>query len=82
MVAAADLRGYLVMPQSTPAPGTLLLVETIDASWRDTADTMAVGGEVVFLLPTTVDTARGEQYLTHLAATRGIRTLCKRTDCP
>ncbi len=82
MVAAADLRGYLVMPQSTPAVGALVLVDHIEADQRQSAHAMAARGEVVLLLPPTVSVSRGSTYLDGLSSTRGIRTLCEREICP
>jgi hypothetical protein len=82
MVAASDLRGYLVMPQRLPAAGALVLVDRIDDAERGTANAMAESGEVVFLLPPTVETSRGTAYLDGLSTTRGIRTLCRREACP
>ena len=82
MVTAADLRGYLVMPQTTPAVGALVLVDHIEADQRQQAHAMAEHGEVVLLLPPTVPEARGSTYLDGLSSTRGIRSLCLREACP
>ena len=82
MVAATDLRGFLVMPQSTPAPGVLVLVDVIDDAEREAALALAGAGEVVLLLPPQTLQERGEQYLNDLPSTRGLHTLCKRARCP
>jgi hypothetical protein len=82
MVAANDLRGFLVMPQHTPSPGVLVLVDAIEDGEREAALALATAGEVVLLLPQQTPLARGEQYLNDLPSTRGLRTLCKRARCP
>lgn len=82
MVSAADLRGYLVMPQTLPAVGALVLVDRIEDAERAQAHAMAEQGEVVLLLPPAVEQERGSTYLDKLSSTRGIRTLCQREVCP
>lgn len=82
MVAASDLRGYLVKPESTPAPGLLVLVDAIDPAARASADQEAVAGRIVLLIEADTDTARAEDYLNRLASTRGVQTRCDRETCP
>jgi hypothetical protein len=82
MVSAADLRGYLVTPQTLPAMGVLVLVDDIDDAARAHALALAEAGELVLLLPPSVETARGVAYLDGLSTTRGVRTLCQRASCP
>ena len=81
MVAAADLSGFLVHPQTTPAAGVLVLVDAIDEASRTQAHQLATAGEVVMLIEPSVSTARGSDYLNRLSITRGVRTLCLRQEC-
>ena len=82
MVAAADLRGFLVMPEQHPSPGVLVLVDSIDDAEREAALALAAAGEVVLVLTPQTSLERGEQYLNDLPSTRGLRTLCKRSRFP
>ena len=82
MVSAGALRGYLVKPQTTPAPGVLVLVDDITPAARTAADQRAISGSVVLMVEPDTETARAADYLNRLESTRGIQTHCQRRSCP
>lgn len=79
VVAASDgLRGYLVKPQDTPAPATLMLVDALDEATRADADALAISGTVAFAVTADITTTRAAAYLEQLPDTRGVTTDCRR----
>jgi len=80
-VAASDgLHGYLVKPETLPAQGVLMLVDTLDDDSRSQADQLAREGSVALAIIADTPTERAQAYLDRLADTRGTRVRCLRTE--
>ena len=78
-----SVRGYLVKPESPPAPSVLLLVDRIDDAHRAEADGLARAGTVAFAVGPDSPTAEARAYLEGLPSTRGVEVRCRRAEgCP
>ena len=79
MVAAGDVRGYLVRTEGS-VDAHLLLTKSLDDETQAQAKTY-VGSTVLAIVPAT-DTAKSLAYLEGLPGIERVTVICQRAACP